>query len=140
MTITRIPPQAIQAENVQYLTSQTWATGVNTYDYRQGPVFYHATTPTINWTADFINIPTLYLANQGQAYNNFSGLIVEVKICATLGATSYYPNAVRIEGAAQTLLLQGTTGTVSKFNIWTYQLVRVGSSWVKVCLKNHEAY
>jgi len=140
MTITRIPQQALQTENIQYLTSQSWVSGVNTYDYRQGPVFYHSNTPTASWTVDIVNVPTLYLNGQANAYNNYGGLVVEFKVCAQLSTTVYYPNQLRIEGAGQTLFVQSGTGTASKFNVWTFQLFRVGTTWIKSCLKTHEAY
>ena len=141
MSVTRIPPQLRTGENLLYLSSTAWAPvgGVITYDYRQGPVFFHTGTPTASWTADFTNIPTTYLSSQAQAQNNFNGFVVEVKIAASIGATAYYPSAVRIGGAAQTLALQGTTVTINKLNVWTFNLFYVSGSWVKVALKNVEA-
>jgi hypothetical protein len=70
----------------------------------------------------------------------YGGFVVELKIAAQLSGTGYYPNAVRIDGSAQTLLAQGTTSTINKFNVWTFQLWRVGSSWTKVVLKTVEAF
>jgi hypothetical protein len=125
-----------------YLNSTAFAPafGVITYDYRQGPMFYHTGTPNQNWTADFTNIPLTYLSSQALAQNNYNGFMVEIKIAATLGVTGYYPNAVRISGAAQTLALQGTTVSVSRLNVWTFNLFYVSGTWVKVALKNVEAF
>jgi hypothetical protein len=139
MPLTRIKPQGLDSFGVQYLSTPTWTTGVNTYNLQNGNIFYHTTTPTASWTADFTNVPTTYTVNQA-ATPAYGGLMVEVKIVATLGASAYYPNAVRIDGSAQTLVAQGTTATINKFNIWTYQLYRVGSTWTKVVLKTVEAF
>lgn len=139
MPLTRIKPQGLDSFGVQYLSTPTWTTGVNTYDLRNGNIFYHTTTPTANWTADFTNVPTTYAT--GQAANPvYGGLMVEVRIVATLGVSNYYPNAVRIDGTAQTLVVQGTVATGSKFNIWTFQLYRVSTTWTKVVLKTVEAF
>lgn len=139
MPITRIKPQGLDSFGVQYLSTPTWATGVNTYNLQNGNIFYHSTTPTANWTADFTNVPTTYTINQ-TSIPAYGGLMVEVKVAATLAGTAYFPNAVRIDGSAQTLLTQGTTSTINKFNVWTFQLWRVGSSWTKVVLKTVEAF
>ena len=139
MPLTRIKPQGLDSFGVQYLATPTWATGVNTYDLRNGNIFYHTTTPTASWTADFTNVPTAYAINQA-ANPAYGGLMVEVKIAAVLGATAYYPSAVRIDGAAQTLLAQGTTATINKFNVWTFQLYRISTTWTKVVLKTVEAF
>lgn len=144
MTMTRIKPQGLVTGNgIEYLSAPTWATGVNTYNLNNGYIFYHSTTPTANWTADFTNVPTNSSMTVNQQANPvYGGLVVEVKIAALLGATAYYPNAVRIDGAAQTLVLQGTTATINKFNVWTYQLWRRSSdsTWFKVVLKTVEAF
>lgn len=139
MPLTRIKPQGLEIFGVQYLSTPTWATGVNTYDLRNGNVFYHSTTPTASWTADFTNVPTTYAINQASV-PAYGGLMVEVRIAAMVGGTGYYPSAVRIDGTAQTLLGTGTAVAVNKFNVWTFQLYRVGNAWAKVLLKTVEAY
>lgn len=142
MTMTRIKPQGLITSNgIEYFSTPTLTTGVNTYNLNNGYVFFHSTAPTASWTADFTNVPTEATMVKNQATTPaYGGFYVEVKIAAILGATAYYPSAVRIDGAAQTLLLQGTTATINKFNIWTFQLWRVGSSWSKVVLKTVEAF
>lgn len=140
MPLTRIKPQGLDSFGVRYIATPTWATGVNTYDMRNGNLFYHTTTPTASWTADFTNVATTYATNQAAGYPAYGGLMVEVTIAATLAASQYYPNSVRIDGSAQTLLLPGLTATVNKFNVWTFQLYRIGSTWTKVVLKGVEAY
>ena len=142
MTITRIKPQGlITANGIEYLSTPTWAAGVNTYNVNNGYIFYHSTSPTANWTADFTNVPTDATMIKNQAATPaYGGFVVEVKIAAQIGATAYYPNAVRIDGTAQTVIGATATASTNKFNVWTYHLWRVGSSWTKVILKNIEGF
>lgn len=144
MTMTRIKPQGlVTANGIEYFSTPTWTTGVNTYNLNNGYVFYHSTTPTANWTADFTNVPTNASMIVNQAGSPaYGGLVIEVKIAAQIGTTAYYPNAVRIDGAAQTVVGATATAGVSKFNVWTYHLWRRSSdsTWFKVILKSIEAF
>jgi hypothetical protein len=77
------------------------ATGTVTHDCASGHVFYH-TSPDANWTANFTNL------------NLNTGYVTAVSLVIVQGATGYYPNAVQIGGAAQTINWQGNaTPTVS---------------------------
>lgn len=141
MPLTRIKPQGLVDEGVSYIaTPATWTTGVNAYDFRNGPTFYHTlNNPTASWTANITNVPTTYASNQS-IVPSYGGMIVEVKIMAQIGATAYYPNAIQIDGVPVAATYQGTTATINKLNIWTIQLIRVGTTWTKVLVKTVEAY
>ena len=70
------------------------ATGVVTHNCRNGHIFYH-TSPDTNWTANFTNLSLS------------SGYATTLTLVIDQGATGYYPNAVQIEGVAQTINWQG---------------------------------
>ena len=72
------------------------ATGVVNHDYSTGHIFYH-TSPDANWT---INLTNLNLA---------SGYATTVTIIIEQGETGFYPSALQIGGAAQTINWQGNT-------------------------------
>jgi hypothetical protein len=140
MALTRVKPQGLTDEGVAFMSTPTWTTGVNTYDFRNGPVFYHAfNTPSANWTANFTNVPTTYATNQSTT-PTYGGLVVEMTLMAQIGTTGYYPNAMQIDGTSVAVTWQGTQSTINKLNIWTIRLIRVGSTWTKILVKTVEAY
>jgi len=96
------------------------ATGVVVHDISVGTSFYH-TTPSANFTANFTNVPTT------------NDRVLVVALVVVQGSTAYVPNAVQIDGAAQTIKwLAGAapTGNASKTDIISFSLVRTGSAWV----------
>ena len=89
------------------------ATGVINHDCSTTSVFRH-TTPSSNWTANFIN---MYLAG---------GSVTAVSLIIVQGATGYYPDAVQIQGAAQTINWQGNqtpTPSTNRTDIVTFSIL-----------------
>ena len=106
-------------EILQTLTS---ATGTVTHNINSSQIFYH-TSIAANFTANFTNVSTT---------NNRTTTIT---LLLNQGATAYIPNAVQIEGVAQTIKWQGgtaPTGNANKLDIVTFVLVRVSGSWASV--------
>jgi hypothetical protein len=104
-------------ERSQALSS---ATGVVTHDCSLGHVFYH-TSPSANWTANFTNL------------NLASGYATTVSLIIVQGGTGYYPNAVQIGGAAQTINWQGnTTPTVStnRTDVASFSIINNSGTYV----------
>ena len=89
------------------------ATGVVTHDCSSGHIFYH-TSPDANWTANFTNL------NLSTTYATSITLII------AQGATGYYPSAVQIAGAAQTINWQGNvnpTVSTSRTDVVTFSVI-----------------
>jgi hypothetical protein len=89
------------------------ATGTVTHDCASGHVFYH-TSPDANWTANFTNL------------NLNTGYVTAVSLVIVQGATGYYPNAVQIGGAAQTINWQGNatpTASSSRTDVVTFSIL-----------------
>jgi hypothetical protein len=89
------------------------ATGIVTHDCSSGHIFYH-TSPDANWTANFTNL------NLSTTYATSVTLII------VQGATGYYPSAVQIGGAAQTINWQGNvnpTVSSSRTDVVTFSII-----------------
>ena len=89
------------------------ATGVVTHDCSSGHIFRH-TSPDANWTANFTNL------NLDSTYATSITLII------AQGATGYYPSAVQIAGAAQTINWQGNvnpTVSTSRTDVVTFSVI-----------------
>ena len=89
------------------------ATGIVTHDCSSGHVFYH-TSPDANWTANFTNL------------NLDSTYATSVTLIIVQGATGYYPSAVQIGGAAQTINWQGNvnpTVSTSRTDVVTFSII-----------------
>jgi hypothetical protein len=89
------------------------ATGTVTHDCSAGHIFYH-TSPDANWTANFTNL------------NLATGYATTVNLVITQGVTGYYPNAVQIGGAAQTINWQGNvnpTPTTSRTDVVAFSII-----------------
>jgi hypothetical protein len=89
------------------------ATGTVTHDCSSGHIFYH-TSPDANWTANFTNL------NLSTTYATSVTLII------VQGATGYYPSAVQIGGAAQTINWQGNvnpTVSSSRTDVVTFSII-----------------
>jgi hypothetical protein len=110
-------------ETTEVVTGLSEATGTVVHNLSSSAVFYH-TTPAANFTANFTNVPTT---------NNRT--IVCTLIIAQ-GVSGRVPNAVQIDGAAQTITWLGSasapTGNANKVDIVSFTLVRVGSAWAQV--------
>jgi hypothetical protein len=95
------------------LQTKADATGTVTHDCSLGHIFYH-TSPDANWTANFTNL------NLSTTYATSVTLII------VQGATGYYPSAVQIGGAAQTINWQGNvnpTVSSSRTDVVTFSII-----------------
>jgi hypothetical protein len=122
-TIELRAPDGISLENIfkqtEVLSSLTGATGVVEHDLSNNAIFDH-TSISANFTANFTNVP----ATADRAIN--------AVLVLHQGATPYVPNAVQIDGAAQTinwLESLAPSGTASGLDVITFTLLRVGTTW-----------
>lgn len=92
------------------------ATGIVEHDCSSGHIFYH-TSPDANWTVNLINL------------NLESDYATSITIVVAQGGTDYYPNALQIGGAAQTINWQGgaapTPGT-NGVDVVTFSILNNG--------------
>lgn len=106
-------------EITELLNTKTGATGTVTHDLSTGAVFYHSSI-SANFTINITNVPTT---------NNRT---IVVTLILNQGATGYYPNALQIDGSAQTIRWIGNetpTPSTSKIDVVTFSLIRVSSTW-----------
>ena len=92
------------------------------HDFATGAIWYHSDI-SANFTANFTNVPTT------------NDRTLAVVLVLNQGATAYIPNAVQINGVAQTILWQGTVlpvGTTNRVNVVSFTLVRTGSAWTVI--------
>lgn len=122
-TITLDAPDGILLENIskqsEILSSLTGATGVVAHDFATNAIFDH-TSIAANFTANITNVPTT--ANRA----------LNVVLVLRQGATPYVPNAVQIDGVAQTINWVETlapTGNANSIDVITFSLLRVGTTW-----------
>ena len=122
-TITLDAPDGILLENIskqsEILSSLTGATGVVAHDFGANAIFDH-TSIASNFTANITNVPT----TTDRALN--------VVLILRQGATPYIPNAVQIDGVAQTINwveALAPTGNANSIDVITFSLLRVGTTW-----------
>ena len=122
-TITLDAPDGILLENIskqsEILSSLTGATGVVAHDFATNAIFDH-TSIAANFTANITNVPTT------------SDRALNVVLVLRQGATPYVPNAVQIDGVAQTINWVETlapTGNANSIDVITFSLLRVGTTW-----------
>jgi hypothetical protein len=107
--------QTTEKVNTSSITSN-----IMTCDYTTGAIYYQSTNPSANFTANFTNVPTT---------NNKA---ITFTIFVTQGATPYLPNAVQIDGSAQTIKwAQSTTPTptANKIDIFSFTTIRLSDAW-----------
>lgn len=107
-------------QTTEKVNTSSIASNVMTCDYTTGAIYYQSTNPSANFTANFTNVPTT---------NNKA---ITFTIFVTQGATAYLPNAVQIDGSAQTIKwAQGTTPTptANKIDIFSFTLIRLSNAW-----------
>jgi hypothetical protein len=100
-------------------TTKTSATGTVVHDTSTSSTFYH-TTPSANFTANFTNVSTT------------SSKVTVVVLVISQGATPYVPTTFQIDGSTVSVSWAGgsaPTGNANKYDIISYSLLRVGSSW-----------
>lgn len=101
-------------------STKSGSTGIVVHDLTTGGTFYHV-NPVSNFTINFTNVPATDMR------------ITVASVIISQGSSAYVPTAVQIEGVAQTVKwLYGVaaSGNASKTDMISYNLQRVGSSWV----------
>ena len=107
-------------QTTEKVNTSSISANVMTCNYTTGAIYYQSTNPSANFTVNFTNIPTT------------NERAITFTIFVTQGATAYLPNAVQIDGSAQTIKwAQGTTPTptANKIDIFSFTLIRLSSSW-----------
>ena len=106
-------------EVVETLNTKTAATGTVVHDFSTGAIWYHSSISS-NFTVNITNVPTT------------NGKVITITLILSQGATGYYPNALQIDGVAQTIKwINNSTPTPSTNRIDTasFSLIRTGSAW-----------
>jgi collagen type VII alpha len=106
-------------ESIEVLNTKTTATGTVAHDFTTGSIFHHSSI-SANFTANITNVPTT------------NDRTIVVSIILVQGATPYIPNALQIDGSAQTIKWQDNTvptGSANKVDIVSFSLIRTGSAW-----------
>jgi hypothetical protein len=104
---------------VETLGTKTGATGVVAHSFPLGTIWYHSSI-SANFTANFTSVPST---------NNKSIVFTLILI---QGGTAYIPNAVQIDGVAQTInWLNATipTGNPNKKDLVSFTCLRVSNAW-----------
>lgn len=114
-------PINVQAIREKVIDS-TITSNVMTCNYTYGGIFYQGTAPSANFTVNVTNLPT----DNGNA--------ITVSVFVTQGSTGYYPSALQIGGASQTIKWAGgsaptPTSSSGKIDVFTFTMIRRGSSW-----------
>ena len=117
-------------QSTEIFDTKSSASGTVTHDFSTGAIWYHSTF-SANFTANFTNIPTT---------NNRTTVVT---LILSQGGTAYIPNAVQINSSSLTINWLGgeqPTGTASGYDIVSFTLIRVASTWVVLgSLASYEA-
>ena len=103
----------------ELIIEKTGATGVVVHDFSTGAIFFHSSIAA-NFTVNLTNFPTT------------SDRAIAVTLVLDQGGTGYIPNALQINGGAQTIRWANDTtppGSSSKIDIVTFSIVRAISTW-----------
>ncbi len=95
------------------------ATGVVAHNCENGHIFYH-TSPDANWTVNLTN------------FSLITNYATAITIIISQGGTGYYPNALQIGGAAQTINWQGNTTptpSTNRVDVVTFSIFLTGSGY-----------
>jgi len=95
---------------------KTGATGTVVHNYLESNTFVH-TSITANFVANFTNVPTT---------NN---RVITFNLVLVQGAIPYYPTAIQIDGAAQTVNWLGNLPAASDTAVINISLIRSSSAW-----------
>jgi hypothetical protein len=90
------------------------------YNFSLGAIFFHSTSPSIDWTVNFTNLPTT------------NGKVITMNIIVPQGATAYKITGCNIDGVVQTIKWFSSstpTGTATKTDIWAFSIIRRASAW-----------
>jgi hypothetical protein len=106
-------------QTTEIIDTKTGATGTVVHDFSTGSIWLHSTIAA-NFTANFTNVPTT---------NNRS---ITVALILDQGAAAFIPNAIQIDGVAQTIQWSGgvtPAGTNTYTDIVNFTLIRSASVW-----------
>jgi hypothetical protein len=106
-------------KSTESINTISGASGTVVHNFQNGSLFLHSSIAA-NFTANFTNVPTT---------DNRS---ITVALILDQGGTAYIPNALQIDGAAQTIKWSGGTppsGTNNYTDIVNFTLIRSGGSW-----------
>ena len=107
-------------QTAEKLNTKTSATGTVVHNFSTGAIWYHSSISD-DFTANFTNVPTT---------DNRS---IICTLILNQGATAYVPNAVQIDGVAQTINWIGSAGVpvgdANDVNIATFVLIRQSNTW-----------
>ena len=101
-------------QSTEPTTTLTGATGVVTHNFLSGAAFHHI-SPAASWTANFTNVPTT------------PDRVISIVLKVSQGGTAYIPNAVQIDGSAQTISWSASTvptGNANKTDVFGFTLHR----------------
>jgi hypothetical protein len=96
------------------------ATGTVTHDCSAGHIFYHS-SPDANWTVNLTNL------------NLSTGYATTVTIIIDQGNTGYYPSALQVGGAAQTINWQGNTTptpSTNRLDVVSFSILAVSGGYI----------
>lgn len=118
---TTVNGRLTMAEISEVTASGTITSNLSTVLYTDTLIAYYA-APSANFTINLTGVPTT------------ADRIITFTAIITQGATGYYPSAFQIDGVAQTIKWGGgavvaATSTSGKIDIYTFNLLRTGSSW-----------
>ena len=107
------------ARSSEIVNTLTGATSTVDHSLNSGSVWNH-TSIAANFTANFTNVPTT------------NDRTISVALILNQGATPYIPNAVQINGGAQSIDWEDAsapTGNANQTDVVVFTLVRTGGSW-----------
>jgi len=107
----------------------TLSSNVGTLDWTLGNIYYISTSPTGNMTFNLTNVPT------------DADKVMTINVFVTQGSTGYIPTTFQISGTNQTIRWSGGnapagTSSAGKLDIFTFNLLRVGTSWIVIANSN----
>jgi len=107
----------------EQVVNVTLASNVATLDWTAGNIYYVGTAPTGNMTFNVTNMPT------------DNDKIMTVNVLVTQGSTGYIPTTFQVAGTNATLRWPNgsaptATSSAGKIDIFTFNLLRTGSSWI----------
>lgn len=109
-------------KTTEIISPKNGATGVVVHDFSEGALFLH-TNLAGNFTVNITNLPTT---------NNRSTALAFI---LDQGATAYIPNALQIDGSAQTIKWSGgsvPSGTNNFLDIVNFTLIRSNNAWTVI--------
>lgn len=122
MAVSSLRYSAYSAGLAETVTDRTISANICTFNFSDGSIGYISTAPGANFTVNVTNVPAI------------AGTSLTITLFVVQGATGYIPNALQIDGAAQTIKwASGTAPTptngAGKIDIFTFTMIRRGSSW-----------